>query len=68
MKSEIKIYEPVTQDILSREEVMKMRLPFHFGWDTWMVTSPTGRILGEHSSYLAAVKHLHSLPHPAIAA
>lgn len=55
---QIKIFEPTTNDILTREDVANMRLPFHYGWDTWLVTSPTGRVLGRYNNYQAALRHL----------
>ncbi|RWI47591.1 MAG: hypothetical protein EOR25_15685 [Mesorhizobium sp.] len=58
---QIQVYEPLTGDVLSRADVANMKLPFEKGWDTWWVTSPTGRILGQHASYKAAQTHLHIL-------
>ena len=54
----IKVYEPLTGDVLTRIDVANMKLPFEQGWDSWLVTSPTERILGQHNSYEAAERHL----------
>ncbi|RWP44350.1 MAG: hypothetical protein EOR04_05355 [Mesorhizobium sp.] len=59
---QIQVYEPLTGDILTRADVANMKLPFEKGWDTWWVTSPTGRILGQHTSYEAAEIQTRILP------
>jgi hypothetical protein len=58
---QIQVYEPLTGDVLTRADVANMKLPFEHGWDTWWVTSPTGRILGQHTNYPAAETHLKML-------
>lgn len=58
---QIQVYEPATGDVLTREDIANMKLPFKYGWDTWQVVSPTGRILGSHSSYRAAAIQQHIL-------
>lgn len=54
----VKVYEPLTGDVLSRADVANMKLPFEHGWDQWWVTSPTARILGRYDNYAAAERHL----------
>lgn len=61
---QIQIYEPATGDFLTREDVRRMRLPFRYGWDTWLVTSATGRILGRHKTYLGAYLQFTTLRGP----
>ncbi|ESY35708.1 hypothetical protein NKK48_30195 [Mesorhizobium sp. C386A] len=58
---QIQVYEPATGDVLTRKDVANMKLPFEEGWDTWWVTSPTGRILGRHPDYSAAETHMKML-------
>ncbi len=57
----IKVFEPVTNEILTRADVANMRLPFHHGWQTWLVTDDRDRILGVYDSYQDALNHRHAL-------
>ncbi|RUU76123.1 hypothetical protein [Mesorhizobium sp. M7A.F.Ca.MR.362.00.0.0] len=59
---QIQVYEPLTGDVLTRADVANMKLPFDHGWDSWWVTSPTGRILGRHDNYQAAELQARILP------
>ncbi|TPL42562.1 MULTISPECIES: hypothetical protein [unclassified Mesorhizobium] len=58
---QIKVYEPTTGDVLTRADVANMKLPFERGWDKYWVTSPTGRVIGQHDNYQAAELQLRVL-------
>ncbi|APH74123.1 hypothetical protein [Aquibium oceanicum] len=52
---QIKIYELETDTILTRADVRKMRLPFKYGWEKYLVTGDDGVILAEARTYQQAV-------------
>ena len=57
----IKIFEPATDEILTRADTDKMRLPFEEGWDTWLVCDEAGLILGSYDNFVDASRHRHEL-------
>lgn len=51
---QIKIFEPVTDEILTRADTDNMRLPFEQGWEQYLVTDQDGQILAVCNDYRAA--------------
>ncbi|WP_353645700.1 hypothetical protein [Mesorhizobium sp. WSM2239] len=54
---QIKIFEPATDDILTRADTDNMRLPFEHGWEQYLVTDDVGQILGVYDNFTAAADH-----------
>ncbi|MCV0350242.1 MAG: hypothetical protein K5863_09205 [Nitratireductor sp.] len=54
---QIKIFEPETDEILTREDVANMKLPFDQGWLTYLVTDDVGNIEGTYSNLKDAEDH-----------
>ena len=57
----IKIFEPETDEILTRADVAKMRLPFTYGWPVYLVCDEADQIVGVYDSYQDALNHRHDV-------
>ena len=57
----IKIFEPETDEILTRADVANMRLPFDHGWETYLVCDEADQILGVYDNYEDASNHRQTI-------
>lgn len=53
----IKVFEPTTDEILTRADIANMKLPFSYGWETYLVTDEDDQILGIYDNYGDATNH-----------
>lgn len=56
----IKVLEPLTDAVLTREDIANMKLPFTRGWEAWGIFDHRGVCVDSFPRYSQAVAALNS--------